>query len=342
MTDHDHVVLGETERLTFGHADLIAHDVGERDHLSHWMLNLYARVHFHKIETLVFVQEKFESAGARIADRFARADGGLAHPLAQFRGHHRLRRFFQKLLMPTLDRALALAEIDALAVFIGHYLNFDVTRTLDIALNVNVAVLERGGCFSRSGFQRVSEFTFRVNDAHSATATAAGCFDDDGITDLVRELNPFLFGLNRAFAARKNRDASLFHRIPGRNFFAHQPDHLRAWSDEFDVAGLANLSEVSRLSQKPVAGMNRIDVENFRRADDGRNVQVALRRRRRANAGRLIGKPDMKRIAIDIAVHGDRANAHLFASPDDPAGNFSAISDQDFAKVTHDSVSGEK
>src|SRR5581483_1704759 len=146
---------------------------------------------------------------------------------------------------------------------------------------------------SRSGFQRVSEFTFRVNDAHAATATAAGCFDDDGITDLVRELNPFLFGLNRAFAARKNRDASLFHRIPGRNFFAHQPDHLRAWSDEFDVAGLANLSEVSR----------------------------------------LIGKPDMKRIAIDIAVHGDRANAHLFASPDDPAGNFSAISDQDFAKV---------
>jgi hypothetical protein len=40
----------------------------------------------------------------------------------------------------------------------------------------------------------------------------------------------------------------------------------------------------------------------------------------------------VQRIAIDIAVHRDGTNAHLFASPDNPAGNLAAISDQNLAK----------
>jgi hypothetical protein len=33
-------------------------------------------------------------------------------------------------------------------------------------------------------------------------------------------------------------------------------------------------------------------------------------------------------------VHGDRANPHLFAGPDDATGNFAAIRDEDFSKAT--------
>jgi hypothetical protein len=33
-------------------------------------------------------------------------------------------------------------------------------------------------------------------------------------------------------------------------------------------------------------------------------------------------------------VHRDRANAHFFAGPDDPAGNLSAIGDENFAEAT--------
>src|SRR5690242_2967100 len=80
--------------------------------------------------------------------------------------------------------------------------------------------------------------------------------------------------------------------------------------------------------------MNRVNVEDFRRADDSGNVQIALRRRRGADADRLIGEPHMQRIAIDVAVHGDRAYAHLFTCPDDATGNFAAVRDQNFSKAT--------
>jgi hypothetical protein len=40
----------------------------------------------------------------------------------------------------------------------------------------------------------------------------------------------------------------------------------------------------------------------------------------------------VQRVAIDVAVDGHRANAHLFAGPDDSAGDLATISDQDLAE----------
>jgi hypothetical protein len=41
----------------------------------------------------------------------------------------------------------------------------------------------------------------------------------------------------------------------------------------------------------------------------------------------------MQRIAIDVAVPSNGADAHLFTRPDDAAGNLAAISDEDLAKA---------
>ena len=74
--------------------------------------------------------------------------------------------------------------------------------------------------------------------------------------------------------------------------------------------------------------MNRVDVKNFGSTDDGGDIQVALRRRCRTDAGRLISKADVKRIAIDVAMDRDGTNAHLLAGPDNTAGNLAAVGDQ--------------
>jgi hypothetical protein len=76
-------------------ADLIAHDVGERHHFRHRMLDLDARVHFHKVKRTVLVEQKLERPGARITDLLARFHGDRAHPLALFGRDDRRRRFFQ-------------------------------------------------------------------------------------------------------------------------------------------------------------------------------------------------------------------------------------------------------
>src|SRR6185295_13042852 len=100
VTHHDHVILSKAERLAFRHPNLIAHNVRERDHLSHGMLDLNARVHLHEIKTTVFIEQKFERARTRIANRLRSLHRGLAHLLTQLRSHYWRRRFLEQLLMP--------------------------------------------------------------------------------------------------------------------------------------------------------------------------------------------------------------------------------------------------
>src|SRR5215212_6757052 len=79
--------------------------------------------------------------------------------------------------------------------------------------------------------------------------------------------------------------------------------------------------------------MNRVDVEDLSRADDCWNVQVALRGRSWPNARGFIGKTDMKRVSINVAVNGDSLDAHFLARPNDAASDLAAVSDQDFLEL---------
>src|SRR5262249_45988807 len=76
----------------------------------------------------------------------------------------------------------------------------------------------------------------------------------------------------------------------------------------------------------------RVDVENLGRADDCRNVQITLGGRGWTDAGRFVSETNVQGIAVNVAVHCDGANAHLFTGPDNAAGNLAAIGDQDLAE----------
>ena len=107
---------------------------------------------------------------------------------------------------------------------------------------------------------------------------------------------------------------------------------LRA--DEFYIAVFADLGEGRRLGKKSVTGMDRVDVRDFGRADDRRNIEIALSGRWRPDADRLVGVPDMQCFAVGFGMHGDGLDAHLLARPDDPARDLAAISYQNFANLT--------
>src|SRR3954447_1258463 len=79
--------------------------------------------------------------------------------------------------------------------------------------------------------------------------------------------------------------------------------------------------------------MNRIDVEDLSGADDGGNVEITLRGRRWSNTCGFVGEAHVQRIAIDVAVNGDRLDAHLLAGPDDATSNLAAIGYQDLLEL---------
>ena len=65
--------------------------------------------------------------------------------------------FLEQLLVPPLDRALALAEVDHRAVMIAEHLELDVARVLDVLLDVDVADAERRFRLALRGLQRLAQ-----------------------------------------------------------------------------------------------------------------------------------------------------------------------------------------
>ena len=80
------------------------------------MLDLEARVHLEEEELAGRREQELDGAGALVADRLAGHDRGLAERVAQRAGDGRARRLLDDLLVPALDRALALIEVDHPAV----------------------------------------------------------------------------------------------------------------------------------------------------------------------------------------------------------------------------------
>ena len=133
-----------------GDADLLAHEVEAGDHLGHGMLDLEARVHLDEIELAVLVEE-FDGADAEIAELAHRAgdDAPISARAAALRAGEGASS--QDLLVAALQRAVALAEMDDVAVAVGEHLDFDVARLLEIFLDVDGVVAERGLGFGAGG-----------------------------------------------------------------------------------------------------------------------------------------------------------------------------------------------
>src|SRR6266540_3328943 len=105
------------------------------------MLDLDACVHFDEVELSVFV-EILESASPSIADLAAGLDAALADTRALLRGHLGCRGLLHDLLVPSLHGAIALTEMDHVLVPVGEHLHLDVSRVLEVLLQIDSGVAE--------------------------------------------------------------------------------------------------------------------------------------------------------------------------------------------------------
>ena len=106
------------------------------------MLDLDARVHLEEVVRAVLREQTLDRAGRPVSDRARRLDRDLADPLAQRVVDCRRRRLLDELLVSPLDRAVALPEVDHVAVGVREHLHLDVARILEVALDVDRRVGE--------------------------------------------------------------------------------------------------------------------------------------------------------------------------------------------------------
>src|SRR5439155_24950386 len=90
------------------------------------------------------------------------------------------RRHLDHLLVPALQRAVALAEVDDGAAAVADELHLDVARVPEELLDVEVAIAERGARLRPAARPRVLEPRGRVDDAHAAPAASRDRLHDRG------------------------------------------------------------------------------------------------------------------------------------------------------------------
>jgi hypothetical protein len=84
-----------------------------------------------------------------------------------------------------LNRALALEEMDHVAVRVGENLDLDMPRPLDHALDVERAVAEGSRRLAPRRRHQLPSLVVRPDDAHALAAAAGRRFDQGGVADLA-------------------------------------------------------------------------------------------------------------------------------------------------------------
>src|SRR3546814_7469943 len=114
--------------------------------MSVWSSDVCSSDLLDEIERAVFVK-KLEGAGATVTDAQARLDADPADLFALGVGDAGGRCFLDHLLMAALHRAVALAQMDGLALTVGQHLNLDMARVLQDFLHE----IGRASCRVRVG-----------------------------------------------------------------------------------------------------------------------------------------------------------------------------------------------
>src|SRR2546422_3326102 len=97
----------------------------------------------------------------------------------------RRRRLLDQLLVATLDRTVALVEMDDGSRAVAEHLDLDVTRALEIALDADVGPAERGlGAPGRHGKRR-GQLPGLFHPRHADASAAPRRLEYDRISDLA-------------------------------------------------------------------------------------------------------------------------------------------------------------
>ena len=163
--------------------------------------------------------------------------------------------------------------MNRVALAVGQYLDFHVAWVAEEFLQIHHRVAKRRAGFGAGQFGGLDQIFLFMHHAHAATTAAASGFDDHWIAHFAGDAQGFLLVFWQwAVGARHGRYAGLFHRVFGRDFIAHQANHVGGWADKGKPGALNLLGKIGVLGQKAVAGVDGVGAGDFRRGNDRGNA----------------------------------------------------------------------
>ena len=233
------------EMFACGDLNLVLHEITTIDLFGDRVFDLNAGVHFHEVEIPVIVDEILDGAGILISDAFAEFDRGIAHLFAKLGGHERRWTFLHDLLVTALQGAIALTEVYDAAVLVAEDLKLNVVGINDELLDVNGTVAKGFFGLHAGGVVALNEASLVAGDAHAATTTTGDGLNHHGIPNLAGHTKGLGLIRDDAIATGRNRNASSTSAVTGGIFVAHHANRLGCRANELNIAGGADIREVS-------------------------------------------------------------------------------------------------
>ena len=98
------------------------------------------------------------------------------------------------------------------------------------------------------------------------------------------------------------------------------------------LCSVEDLGEAGVLGQEAVAGMHRVGAGDLAGRDQRRDVEIAVARRRRADADALVGEPHVHGVGVGGRMHRDGGDAEFLAGAQDAQRDLAAVGDQDLVE----------
>jgi hypothetical protein len=102
---------------------------------------------------------------------------------------------------------------------------------------------------------------------------------------------------------------------------------------EFD-----DLGELRVFGEEAVAGVDRVRVCDLGGRDDVGDVEIGIRRRRRADAHGFVGEADVHGVGVGGGVHRHRLDSHFVAGAVDAQRDLAAVGNEDLLNWPHSMI----
>ena len=234
--------------------------------------------------------------------------------------------------MAPLDRAVALEQVDAVALRIGEDLDLHVAQALYELLEQDAVVAERCCRLALGAGDLSVERVGARRDLHALAAAAGRGLDQHRPADAPGLLAQHLRVLVGAVITGHHGHARRGHQRLGFRFAPHRAYRVGGRTDEDDAGFGASLGEGGVFGQEAVTRVDRLGARASGRLEDGVDPQIALARRRQADTVGLVGHLDVQRARVGIGVDGDGAHAQPPGSTNDAAGDLAAVGDEDLGE----------
>ena len=134
--------------------------------------------------------------------------------------------------MPALDGAVALVQVDNVAVVVTEELDLDVLGLVEEALDEDGAVAEGALGLGGGTLEGLLELGSGAHNTHTAATATVSSLDDDGEAILVGELLDLLVALDGTLSTGDDRDAGSNGDPPGGDLVAEGVNDVGGRPDE--------------------------------------------------------------------------------------------------------------